>query len=81
MLTRYIDAALRKAEYKRLPDDTWFVELPGFEGVWANGSTVEDARSEVREVLEEWLILKIRDGDSLPVVSGIEIKIIEKAVA
>ena len=81
MLTRYIDAALRKAEYKRLPDKTWFAEVPGFEGVWANGSTVEEARSEVREVLEEWLILKIRDGDPLPMVDGIEIKIVEQAVA
>lgn len=81
MLTQYLDAALRRAQYKKLPDETWFVEIPGFEGVWANGSNVEEVRSEVREVLEEWLILKVRDGDPLPVVDGIEIKIVELEVA
>jgi len=81
MLTEYISAALRKAEYKKLPDGTWFAEVPGFEGVWANGNTVEEVRSEVREVLEEWLILKIRDADPLPVVGGVEIKIVARAVA
>ncbi len=38
---------------------TWFVEIPGFEGVWANGDTVENCRMELIEVLEEWLILNL----------------------
>jgi len=51
-----------------LEDGTWFVEIPGFEGVWANGNTVEDCRLELIEVLEEWLILKFKDDDPVPVV-------------
>ena len=81
MITEYISAALKKAEYKRLEDGSWFSEIPGFEGVWANGETVEICRSELSEVLEEWLILKIRDNDPLPVVNGRQIKIQEDAVA
>jgi len=38
-------------------------EIPGFEGIWANGKTVEECRRELIEVLEEWLILKIKDKD------------------
>lgn len=79
MLVEYIQGALEKAEYKKLEDGTWFAEIPDFEGVWANGKTVEECRKELVEVLEEWLILKLRDKDPIPVVKGIEIRIKEIA--
>lgn len=66
MLSGYIQKALEKAEYKKLEDGAWFAEIPGFEGVWANGQTVEQCRTELLEVLEEWLILKLRDNDPIP---------------
>jgi predicted RNase H-like HicB family nuclease len=47
--------------------------------VWANGATVENCRKELREVLEEWLLLKIRDNDPIPSLNGMEIKISEVA--
>ncbi|GFP20642.1 hypothetical protein HKBW3S03_02145 [Candidatus Hakubella thermalkaliphila] len=53
MLLQYTQKALEKAEYKKLDDGTWFAEIPGFEGVWANGNTVEECRTELLEVLEE----------------------------
>jgi predicted RNase H-like HicB family nuclease len=81
MLTEYISAALRKAQYKVLDEGSWFAEIPGFDGVWANGATVEDCREELREVLEEWLILKIRDKDVIPHIGGLEIRIREEAAA
>ena len=71
MLSEYLDSALRRTEYKRLDDQTWFAEIPGFEGVWANAESLEDCRGELREVLEEWLVLKLKDRDSLPSVDGI----------
>jgi predicted RNase H-like HicB family nuclease len=77
MLFEYIQGALEKAEYKKLDDGTWFAEIPGFEGVWANRKTVEECRKELVEVLEEWLILKLRDGDSIPTVKDIDINIKE----
>ena len=79
MLSRYMSKALEKAEYKKLDDGTWFAEIPDFTGVWANAPTVEACRSELLEVLEEWLLLKLRDGDPIPVVDGIELKIAEVA--
>lgn len=74
MIADYIEAALGRAEYKKLSDGAWFVEVPGFEGVWANGQTVEACRSELIEVLEGWILLKVRDRDPLPDL-GIEIGI------
>ena len=63
MLSKYIQKALEKAQYKLLEDRTWFAEISGFEGVWANTRTVEECRHELMEVLEEWIVLKIRDRD------------------
>ncbi len=79
MLFEYIHEALKKADYKLLDNGTWFAEIPGFEGVWANGQTVEECRIELQEVLEEWLVLKIRDRDPIPQIEGAEIKIKEIA--
>jgi predicted RNase H-like HicB family nuclease len=81
MLFEYIQKALEKALYKSLDDGTWFAEIPGFEGVWANANTVEGCRNELQEVLEEWLVLKIRDRDPIPQIEGIEIRIKEVAAA
>ncbi len=65
MIQDYLNASLKKADYKRLENGEWFAEIPGYEGVWAASSTVEECRRELIEVLEEWLILKIRDGDNV----------------
>jgi len=81
MLTEYIQAALARSEYKVLDDQTWFAEIPGFEGVWANAATVEACRSELCEVLEEWLILKLRDHDPIPIVDGLDLRIVESEAA
>ena len=76
-MSQYIEKALERAEYKRLDDGTWFADIQGFTGVWANAPSVEACRKELLEVLEEWLLLKLRDQDPIPGVEGIEIKIAE----
>jgi len=81
MLSEYIQKALAKAHYKVLEDGTWFAEIPGFEGVWANAVTVEECRHELMEVLEEWLVLKIRDRDPIPEIEGVNIRVKEVAAA
>lgn len=58
MLSEYIHKALEKAQYKKLGNGTWFAEIPGFEGVWANSDSVEICRHELKDVLEEWLVIK-----------------------
>lgn len=39
MLSEYIDRAMRHAQYERIEDGTFFGEIPGFEGLWANAPT------------------------------------------
>jgi len=66
MLTRYIEEAMRRARYRILEDGTYFGEIAGLEGVWANARSLEKCRQELQEVLEEWLLLKLRDNDPIP---------------
>jgi predicted RNase H-like HicB family nuclease len=66
MLTRYINEAMKRARYRTLEDGTSFGQIPGLAGVWANEATVDECRHVLQEVLEEWLVLKIRDGDPIP---------------
>ena len=78
MLTEYIRAAMKKAKYEILPDDnTFYGEIPGFDGVYANADTLEACRDELAEVLEEWILFRVSRNLSLPTVEGIELKIRE----
>jgi len=81
MILEYCDKAIEKAEYKKLDDGTWFAEIPGFQGVWANGNTVEACRKELITVLEEWLVLMLRDQNRIPELDGLRLEIREMAVA
>ncbi len=73
MLTEYIEAAMKKATYKILDDGTFFGEIPGFQGVWADEDTLEGCRRVLREVLEDWLLLKLRDDEEVPEVEGLSL--------
>jgi len=76
MLTEYIQAAMAKAKYEIIEDDgTYYGRIPGFKGVWANETTLEECRQELKDVLEEWIVLGIRFDHRLPSVSGIRIKL------
>ncbi len=80
MLTQYIAAAMHKAKYEILADDgTYYGEIPGFEGVYANTPSLEACREELAEVLEEWMLFRVSKGLPLPVVDRIELAIKETA--
>ena len=59
MLTRYIQAAMRNAQYEMLDDKTFYGSIRGFEAVWANESTLEACRQELQDVLEVWILLGV----------------------
>jgi len=80
MLTAYINAALRKAHYEILPDgEGYFGTIEDLVGVWAQADTLEACREELREVLEEWIVLGLKMGHVLPALDGITLAIQEVA--
>lgn len=80
MLLEYIQAALRRAKYEILADDgSYYGEIPECVGVYANTTTLEECREELREALEEWVLFRVYKGLRLPVIDGIELVIREVA--
>jgi len=75
MLSDYMDKAMRHAQYEHIEDGTYFATIPGFEGLWANGSTEQECKRELREVLEGWILLGIAHHDTLPEVEGMRLEV------
>ena len=82
MLTKYLEAAMRHARYEILKGDgTYYGEIPECRGVYANAATLEDCRSELAQVLEDWLLLRIHKNLPLPTIDGLELTIKDEAAA
>lgn len=75
MLVEFIEAAMNRASYEKLDSGEYYGEIPPCAGVWASGKTLEKCRRELQEVLEDWLLLKIRDGDKIPVIARINLNL------
>ncbi len=76
MLRQYIAPAMDAANYEILDDDgTFYGEVPGFDGVYANAPTLERCRAELEEVLEEWVLVRVSRNLPLPTVAGLELNI------
>jgi predicted RNase H-like HicB family nuclease len=74
--SHYVNAAMRRAKYELLPNDkTFFARIPGFQGVWANADTLEQCRTELQEVLEEWIMLRIADRLALPAAGKVRLDV------
>lgn len=72
MLTQYIQAAMRMANYEILEDNgEYYGEIPGFRGVYSNAKTLGKCRDMLQEVLEGWILLNIADNTPLPTLAGI----------
>lgn len=75
MLTEYIRAAMRHARYEILEDGSYYGEIPGFQGVYANSDTLETCREELQSVLEGWLLLSFDRQLPVPIVDGIDLTV------
>ena len=77
MLTKYIEAAMAKARYKQLEDGTVFGEVPELPGTWANEATQEACAIELQDVVEDWLLVGLRQNETLPIIEGISLNLAE----
>lgn len=72
MITDYIQAALRRAKYE-VKEGVYYADVPELPGVLAYGATLEECRQQLIEVIEGWLIVGFRHGDTLPVLDAINL--------
>ncbi|GAB6275088.1 MAG: hypothetical protein STSR0004_19530 [Peptococcaceae bacterium] len=74
VFTSFIHAAMKEAILERLEDGSFYAEIPSCPGVWADAKTEEKCFHVLQEVLEEWLLFKLRDGDkNFPVIGGVDL--------
>jgi len=73
MLIEYIERAMSKAAYDKLQDGTYCGRIPACQGTIGFGETLYQCQGELRSVLEGWILVKLRHGDSLPVLDGVDL--------
>ena len=73
MLIEYVNKTMSKALYEKLEDGTYSGKIPQCPGVIAFEDSLYQCQEELRTALEGWLIVKIRHGDKLPVMGGINL--------
>lgn len=82
MITEYIEEALKVARYELINDEEpYYGEVDALKGVWATGKTLEGCRSNLKEVIEGWILISIKKGLEIPKIGDYEIKEIQEAVA
>jgi predicted RNase H-like HicB family nuclease len=82
MLTKYLEAAMRRAHYEILAaGGSYYGEIAECRGVYANAPTLEECRSELEQVLEDWLLFRIYKHLTLPKIDGVELTVKKEAAA
>ncbi len=67
MLLEYVQKALQKAHYEIIKDENpYYGEVPGLDGVWACGPTLEACRAQLTAAIEDWLLFSIAKGLPIP---------------
>lgn len=79
LLTHYIQVAMERAEYSTLNNGLVYGEIPGIQGVWADGSTREEVRKELQDVLEGWIALRLDRHLPIPEIDGASIRVTQSA--
>ena len=81
MFAEYIRASLRHAKYEILEGGTYMSTVEGLQGVIAIGDTIEECRQDLIEVIEGWIALRLRMGDTIPPIDGITIDVSAEPIA
>jgi predicted RNase H-like HicB family nuclease len=75
LIRQYVDAALRGARYDKLHDGTYYGEIRRLRGVLATAETLEECRDHLGEVIDEWVLVRVAKGLSVPAIGKIEVKV------
>jgi predicted RNase H-like HicB family nuclease len=73
IITEYIENLLALAEYDKLEDGSFTGRIPSCKGVISFGNTLKECQDELRSTLEDWILVGIKLGHSLPVVGKINL--------
>lgn len=70
VISEYLDCAMAHAEYDKLEDNTFAGRIPDCIGVLSFAASLTTCETELRSVLEEWVLFGLKMGHQLPVIDG-----------
>ena len=73
ILTDYVEAAFSQAAFEKLENGSYAGSIPGCTGVLAFSADLQTCRDELRSTLEDWVLVGLKLGQTLPVVAGIDL--------
>jgi predicted RNase H-like HicB family nuclease len=73
IISEYLNRALAKAEYDKLEDGSFTGRIASCPGVIAFSATLRECEDELRSTLEDWLLVGLKLGHTLPIVDGIDL--------
>ncbi len=77
LIEKYAALAVRHAALKQVEDGEWFATIPNFRGVWAKDATEEKTLEALREVVVDWVVLKVQHEDrDLPELEEINLNVL-----
>jgi predicted RNase H-like HicB family nuclease len=76
MIRAYIDTAMKHAHYELIdqPDDPYYGEVPGLDGVMACGASLEECRANLEDALDAWIALGLQLGHEIPPIDGVALE-------
>lgn len=75
LITGYIAAALRRARYATVDGGLVCATVPGLRGVIATASTVESCRTQLAEVIEAWILVRVSRGLGVPALGRTTVRV------
>lgn len=75
MITGYLEAALKRAHYTPIKGSGYCAEVRGLAGVIATGATLEDCRATLKEVIEEWILVRVSRNLDIPALGKAKIRV------
>ena len=57
---------MKKAKFKKIDGKTYFGEIVGIRGVWANSRTLSECKKQLQEVFEDWLVVSLKTDKKIP---------------
>ncbi len=73
ILSEYVQQALSLATYDKLEDGTFVGRIPPCKGVVAFAATLRECEDELRSTLEDWILVGLKLGHTLPVIAGLDL--------
>jgi len=72
-VTAYAERALQRADYCRDENGVVIGKVPGAQGFYAQGANFEEARTNLRDVIEGNIVLALQLDLPIPEIEGVRV--------